>query len=399
MINRLRRKFVIVAMCSVLAVLAVVLSVVNVVNYINVADSADSVITVLAEGGGSFGDIHGKPVSPETPYETRYFTVVLDGEGKALAVNVEAIAAIGWKDAVTLAEELYAQGSEGGYYGNYRYGAAAKDLFTMYIFVDCTQKLTSFYNFLWASIAVGAASLALVLVLLIVFSGKVMKPFSESYAKQKRFITDASHEIKTPLTIIGADANVLEMQEGDNEWTADIKEQVKRLTSLTEELVFLARMDEESRTLNAVDFCLSDAVEETVQPFRAVALARGVELRCDISPRLTYCGDESMIRRLVSLLVDNALKYTDGDGIDIALQTSGNKLSFTVKNRASYLREEELGRLFDRFYSSDLSRNSETGGHGVGLSVAQAIAAAHKGKITARKEGEGVVFALSLPVN
>lgn len=397
MIKNLRRKFIAVAMCSVFAVLSAVMCIVNIISYANVVNNADSLMLMLKEGGGSFGvGLHGKPISPETPYETRYYTVLLGFEGEALAVNVDSIAAIDAQEAATFAQELYKKGKTLGFYGNYRYSGTETKTGIMYIFVDCTRELTSFRIFLWNSIAVSGGSLLLVFILLLIFSGKVMKPVAESYAKQKRFITDASHEIKTPLTIIGADTDVIEMKDGASEWTQDIKEQVSRLTSLTEKLVFLARMDEEGRTLNSTTFCISDAVEEAVQPFRAVSLSRGIELNAKVQPNITYCGDESMIRQMLCLLVDNALKYTDGDEVDVLLESSGNKILLTVKNQASYMQSRNLDLLFERFYRNDSSRSSETGGHGIGLSVVQTIVAAHKGKITAFKDGNIISFAVTL---
>ncbi len=396
MIKSLRRKFIIVAMCSVFAVLAVVMCMINVINYVNLVNNADDLVAMLTDGGGSFGGMHGKPISPETQYETRYYTVVLGADGKALAINVDAIAAIDAQEAASFAEELYAKEKTAGFYGNYRYRCTETKSGTMYIFVDCTRDLASFRNFLWNSIAVSAVSLLLVFFLLLIFSGRVIKPVAESYAKQKRFITDASHEIKTPLTIIGADTDVVEMKDGASEWTQDIKKQVARLTSLTEKLVFLARMDEEGRTLNETSFCISDAVEETIQLFYAVSMSRGVKLITNVQPNITYCGDESMIRQMISLLIDNALKYTDGDEVNVLLETSGSKILLTVKNRASYMQSGNLDVLFERFYRNDSSRNSETGGHGIGLSVVQTIVAAHKGKITAFKDGDTVTFSVAL---
>lgn len=402
MIKTLRRKFIIIAMGSVFAVLAIIIGVINVINYVNVVNTADGIVSVLQEGGGDFGGKEflpgaGNKFTSETPYETRFFTVIIGSNGSVGRVNISQIAAVGANDAAGYAEELYSKGRTSGFYGNYRYGTTGVGLGdTMYIFVDCTKELSSFNNFLLASIIVGFAGLMLVFGLVCVLSGRVMKPVAESYDKQKRFITDASHEIKTPLTIISADAEVLEMQDGGNEWTGNIKEQVARLTSLTEKLVFLARMDEDGRKINAIDFCISDAVEEAAQSFNAVALSRGIELKTHICRNLTYCGDEAMIRQVVCLLVDNALKYCDGDSVEVALEPSGNRLSLTVKNRASYMNGENPELLFERFYRSDRSRNSETGGSGVGLSVVQAIVNAHKGKISARKEGENAVFTVIL---
>lgn len=399
MLKGLRRKFIIVAMCSVFAVLVLLIGIINAVNYVNVVGNADAIVNVLKEGGGIFGKdwLLDKPLSPETPYETRFFTVLLNVRGEAEFANVDYIAAVSKHEAAGYAEELSAKGKTSGFYGNYRYGACGTELGgTMYIFVDCTKELTSFNSFLLASVVVGVVGFALVFALVFFFSEKVMKPVADSYAKQRRFITDASHEIKTPLTIIGADAEVLEMQDGENEWTASIKNEVKRLSSLTEKLVFLARMDEDGQELNAIDFSISDAVDETVRSFEAVALSRGLTLEWNVRKNLTYCGDEAMIRQMTSLLVDNAMKYSEeGGAVSVELQPAGNKLQLTVVNTAE-IKNGDLDILFERFYRSDSSRNSETGGHGIGLSVVRAIVNAHRGKISAKCEDKRVVFTVVL---
>ena len=414
MIKRLRKKFIILTTCSVLVVLVLIFGVINTVNYANVVQNADRIITVLQDSGGTFGGESGRPgeyepqngdfnarpqrpLSPETPFETRYFTVVLDDGGAAKNVNTEHVASVDRTLAAAYAVSLYESKKYTGFFDNYRYGAkTVNESDTMYVFVDCTKELTSFRTFMLASLAVGLSAFGAVFLLVFFLSGKVMKPIAESYAKQKRFITDASHEIKTPLTVIGADAEVLEMQGTSNEWTKSIKEQVKRLTSLTEKLVFLARMDEESQSLTATDFSLSDAVEESVKPFYAVAVANGLTLECDIQKNVSYCGDETLLRQLVSLLVDNALKYSDENGqIKVRLKATGGKIRLVVSNPAKDL-NGDLSVLFERFYRADSSRNSETGGHGVGLSVAKAIVGLHRGKITARGENETVVFTVTL---
>ena len=414
MIKRLRKKFIIIATCSVFAVLVLVVGIINIVNYANVVENGDHIVSLLKDGGGTFGgngegDEGGappegdagfkpqRPMSPETPFETRYFTVVIDHRGTVREVNTEQIASVNQAQAEKIALSLYKKKTDSGFYDNYRYGTATVyGSGTMYIFVDCTKELNGFNNFLWVSIVVGLSAFAAVFVSVFFLSGRVTKPIAESYEKQKRFITDASHEIKTPLTVIGAAAEVLEMQGTADEWTQSIKDQVKRLSSLTEKLVFLARMDEQSQTLNSTDFSISDVVEETVKPFSAVAVSRGLTLDSDIQKNISYCGDESLIRQLVSLLVDNALKYSDdGGNVRVGLKTSGGKIMLSVSN-PSKESDGDLSVLFERFYRNDKSRNSETGGHGIGLSVAQAIVTAHKGKISARGENGIVTFTVTL---
>lgn len=275
--------------------------------------------------------------------------------------------------------------------------------------------------------------LAVVFVMIYFFSGKILKPVSESYEKQKRFITDASHEIKTPLTIIDANTEVIEMMEGENEWTISTRKQVARLTSLTEKLVFLSRMDEEATKLEMLEFSLSDAILDTAEPFKAIARTKGKKLTIDVTDGILYTGDEKTIRQLVSILLDNAMKYsgcssvsfeksninkknlnktsqtqndcvtTTGDTapeIELTMRPSGKTRIITVWNTVDETANIKKGRqdmLFERFYRTDTSHNSKTGGFGIGLSAAYAIVKAHKGKITAEsKDGRSIKFTIVL---
>ena len=407
MIKKIRRKFILIAMCSVFAVLTLIIGIINVVNYVQVVNNADKLVDVILDGNGGFGgeDIPSggeterprPPMSPETPFETRYFGVELNNDGQVVSVNVDKIVAVSEDEAKEYAVKLNQRGSTSGFYGNYRYGVKSTVFGgKLYIFVDCTRELVGFNNFLWISIAVGISGYAVVFLLVYVLSEKILTPITESYSKQKQFITDASHDIKTPLTIISADAEVLEMQHGSNEWTASIKSEVKRLTALTEKLVFLARMDEDN-ALKITDFSMSEAVAEMVNSFEAVALSHETPLVCSIQDNISYCGDEVMIRQLVSLLIDNAIKYSETkEQIEVKLCEVFNKLQLTVKNKNNNLPDGSLDYLFERFVRTDASRNSETGGHGIGLSVTQSIVNAHKGKITAKKEKGYVYFVVTL---
>lgn len=399
MIKKLRIKFILVTMCSVFGVLALILGVINTVNYVKTTDAADGIVALIKEGGGKFeqSEKPSGPMSPEMPFRTRFFTVTIANDGSAVTVNTDKIASIDAEKATDIAQKLYKTNDYKGFYDDYRFGTAATDGGTMYVFVDCSQELDYFGDFLLVSISVGAAAFVVIFALVFFLSGKVMKPVAESYEKQRRFITDASHEIKTPLTVIGANTEVLEMKGTENEWTKSIKEQVKKLSSLTEELVFLSRMDEGNSPLNATDFSVSDAVEETVKPFRSIATAKGLAIESDIQKGIGYYGDESLLHRLVSVLMDNALKYSDDGGvISVKLKSAGGKVHLSVANPAKSLGEENLSLLFERFYRGDKSRNSAIGGHGIGLSVASAIAAAHKGKISACSKNGTVTFSAVL---
>ena len=223
---------------------------------------------------------------------------------------------------------------------------------------------------------------------------------AESYEKQKRFITDAGHEIKTPLTIIGADTDLLELDLGENEWLDDIKRQTKRLTGLTQDLIYLARMDEEQPQLQPIEFPLSDVAEELAQSFHNLAAAQSRQFTADIQPMLSFTGDEKAVRQLMSILLDNAVKYTPENGtITFTLKKDGRSIRLSVANdTAATMEKESLNRLFDRFYRTDQSRNSSTGGYGLGLSIARSIVSAHKGKIQAENSGgNDLTITVTLP--
>ena len=210
----------------------------------------------------------------------------------------------------------------------------------------------------------------------------------ESYEKQKRFITDAGHEIKTPVTIIDADAEVLAMDLGENEWLRDIQVQTKRLAALTKDLVFLSRMEEDRPQLEKIAFPFSDLVSETAQSFQGLAKAQNKTVQLSIQPMITLVGEEKSLRQLVSILLDNALKYSkEGGWIRLSLERQRKTVFLTVENSTDAPLPQRLEDLFERFYRGDSSRNSQTGGYGLGLSIAKAIVETHGGRIGASRDG------------
>ena len=208
------------------------------------------------------------------------------------------------------------------------------------------------------------------------------------------FIANVSHELKTPLAVINAANEVTEMETGETQWTRSIHTQTERLANLTEKLVMLSRMDEEGYAPNRAPFCISDAVKETAESFEAIARHKNREYTVNVAPGLRYDGDENAIRQLCGLLIDNAMKYSDEGGqIGVTLQKNGKHLELQVENTTPGIEKGDRSILFERFYRADASRNSATGGYGIGLSVAKAIVTAHKGKITAYSpDGKRILF-------
>lgn len=500
MLKKLRRKFIAIAMLSVSIVLIAIVGTINIANYMSTNEALDARLKLIAGNGGTFPDLleqknmgvegnktdsinngtstrkeppsgktdvqppedmnqadlkdnnlkdnnlkdnglkendlkrHG--ISPESQFDTRYFTVTINSNGEVENIDTSKIASVSSENAAQYAKKLWKSGKKGdgknGFSESFKYMTVGEGGSTMYIFLSCQRELSTIRTYVLASVGISVFGLGVVFVMIYFFSGKILKPVSESYEKQKRFITDASHEIKTPLTIIDANTEVIELIEGENEWTSSTRKQVERLTSLTEKLVFLSRMDEEATKLEMLEFSLSDAILDTAESFKTVARTKGKKLTIDVTDGILYTGDEKTIRQLVSILLDNAMKYsgcsnagfekgninktnlnkttqTQNDcvttinqapEIEISLKPSGKNRIITVWNTVDDTANIKKGRqdmLFERFYRTDTSHNSKTGGFGIGLSAAYAIVKAHKGKITAEsKDGRSIKFTIVL---
>ena len=392
MIQKLRVRFVILAMSTLLTVLLVLVGGINIANYTGIVSEADRLLSPDNLGrmektiGGKADIGFNGPLAQERHNYARFFSVTLAADGTILDVQIPVFSFVEREEAIALAEKVCAQPSDNGFQSVYRYSRQSSGDDTITIrFLDCGRELGSFQRFLLVSLILSALGVLVLFGIVVYFSGRIVRPFAESYEKQKQFITDAGHEIKTPLTIIQADADVLEMDLGENEWLADIQNNVRRLTDLTNDLVSLARMEEGGTPLELVEIPISDVVVETAQSFRALAQAQNKELIIRAEPMLSMDADEKAIAKLVGILMDNALKYApEGTAIILCLEKQGKQLRLWVENVSAVpLPEGNLNRLFERFYRTDPSRNSQTGGHGIGLSIASAIASAHNGQIHA----------------
>lgn len=452
MIRKLRKKLIAVSMVSLCIVLFCIFGFVGVLNYQKITDDADHTLSILADNNGTFPAPKENPSttdqtkvdseqtsagtsdttdasekqntvpdtppgtsnqpdtkqlsrspkdSPELPFESRYFSVLLNSEDNSVvSVDTGRIAAVDDDTAISYATKVITGRTSSGFLHQYRYTTFTGDTGTRVIFLDCQRNLSTFYTFIATSVGVCLIGLLLVLLLMFLLSGYIIRPFIENHEKQKQFITDAGHELKTPLTIISADAEILAMDYGESEWLTDIQEQTRHLTSLTNNLITLSRMEEERTRLQMIDFPFSDVVEETAQSFQAIARTQHKTFELSIQPMISLCGDEKSLTQLVSILLDNAMKYSSPEGqISLCLEKSGNNVKLTVYNTAESVDREQLSHLFDRFYRMDSSRNSRTGGYGLGLSIAAAVVETHKGKITAAsKDGHSLLITVLLPI-
>lgn len=408
MIKRLKVKFILLTMVTLFLLLAFIVSGMNILNYNSITQDADALLAILSENQGAFPEFKFLPpgkfperMTPETPYESRYFSILLNTSNSVIQINTSKIAAVDSDTAVSYAQKALHSRSGKGFIENYRYHIHADPGTIRITFLDCSRTLTAFRHFLFASIMMACFGYAGVFLAIFFFCGRIIRPIAESYEKQKRFITDAGHEIKTPLTIINADADVLEMDLGENEWIGDIRLQTKRLTSLTNELVYLSRMEESETPLHLTPIPFSEIVRETAHSFQSLAQTQEKDFRCNIQPLLSIEGEEKSIRQLVSILLDNALKYSpNGSIVTIDACQRGRSIQMEVFNAtATPIEKDKLNLIFDRFYRLDSSRSTQTGGYGIGLSLAKAIVNAHNGKINVTtKDGHSLRIQVQFPL-
>lgn len=398
MIYRLQRRFILICTVSVLSVVALVFGLIVALNISSLNQNMDMLADQVSEGGGrfpgSFNDNFlpdklppmNNPsfdiLNPETPFSTRHFTVVFDRSGAVIRTFTESIYAIDATQAIEYAETVLSDSHTKGWISSYRYKVFSWEFGVGVVFVDGSMQRSATMQ----SMAIAGITLlvcaVLVLALILLLSKRAVKPIAESYEKQKQFITDANHELKTPLTLILANLDIAESELGQNEWLDDIRSEGHRMTELVNQLVALSRMDEENHTLALSDVALGEMIADIVSEFEPLAESRGKTICADIDTAIHFHGDEALLRRLTGILMDNAIKYCDHGGqISVALHHSRH-IVLTVENTYAAVDELELHRLFDRFYRADKARTFN-GGYGIGLSLAKAIAQKHKGEITA----------------
>lgn len=414
MIKKLKKRFILLALAVVAAVILVIVVGIDVANYLDMRADADDTIAFLEienampspfappqgdmpDAGAKNADKYGekpKDLPGETAFSARYFTVETDVNGQVTHYDLGRIAFV---DASDIADIIEKASGERGFVGNYRYLRRETESGYHYFFLDCEKEIDACRTFIVSSAIITSIGLAVIAILIILLSARVLAPVEESYKKQKQFITDAGHELKTPLTVIGANAELLELEIGEgNEWLESIKGQVDRLSKLTKELVFLSRMDEVGNDVPKASFSLKSALEDTAGGFKEAALVAGKEITLDLAD-VTANGNEEMLRRAVSLLLDNAIKYSEEKEIKLILRREGKQVILETRNAAS-MEKGAHPELFERFYRPDSSRNTATGGHGVGLSVVRSVAEAHGGEASCESDGRELVFRLTMPI-
>ena len=397
MTRTLQKKFVVTAMAAISILLLLLLGAINVANFIMVGNQIDRNLQMIAarETGGEAAppreDIPPRRFlePPKNAYDTvlssNYFVVRYDPNGNITEIDVSRTSTVSEDDARERAALAYVRGRESGRDGRFRYLLQTSPAGSAVIFLDTSGERFSYLRVLLLSVGVGAVCWGLMLALVMFLSRRAIRPMEENIQRQKQFVTNAGHEIKTPLAIIQSNAEALELYQGESKWSRNIKEQTQRLDGLMKNLLTLARMDEGARVTRPEEVPLSQMVEERAADFLQPMEDRSITLERAIQPDLTIRADRAQMEQLLSTLLDNSVKYTDeGGAVWVRLNREGRHLRLSVENTCPALPNVPPEKLFDRFYRGNSARTQKSGGYGIGLAVARSLVQANGGSLRAR---------------
>lgn len=399
MIYSLRKKFIKISMLSVSIVFLAIYIVIGYINVSQMNERTDAFTDIISENNGRFpkwDKIPGKPgdrremrgfMTPDSGASTRFFMVWFDHEGEIVGVNMDFISSVTKEEAKEFAKKAVKEEKERGWISYYRYKAYDTERGKSIVFVDghMTRSMTMDFMLILGVVFIG--SILGILALIVLFSKRAVKPIAESYEKQKQFITDANHELKTPLTLILTNLDILEAECGKNEWVEDMRVEGMRMTELVNRLVSLSKMDEEQTVPDTTAFCVSNVLTGLLEEFQSFSEVCGIQLAWEIMPDIDYVGDEQAITQLFSILMDNALKYCDENGQIFVSLKKRRYIEIRIENSFKEVKNTKLDKLFDRFYREDQARTAGES-FGIGLSIAKAIVEKHKGEIRAYKAAE-----------
>ena len=406
MIRGIRRRFMRIAISVLALAMVLVAVIINGANWVNVRSELYETLGFLEEmqaqkgamGPGPRGDLPTRRGNPSRHLrnmanESRFFSVTVGDDGSCALGDTTHVSEEDADSLVELATRALAGGRTSGFWGDYLFRVNGQSGERVALFLNCETKLTRVRLLALISAVACAGCVLLAWLLVGLFSSRAIRPLVESAIQQKQFITDAGHELKTPLTVISANMDVLTLETGENEWIRSTQKQVANLRGLVGELIYLSRLDEEDAKLQKTEVDLSKLVAESAEPFVGMAEFAGKTLNVDVEDGVHMTGDGAMLGRLVSILCDNAVKYApEGDTIAVILARSRKGIMLITDNAVLQpMSDETLRHLFDRFYRADASRSRESGGYGIGLSVARAITEKHGGSIRVRQTPEGRV--------
>lgn len=402
MLKKIRWRFIMFAMIAFFAVIFSLSCFVNIWNYKSTTAGQDDILESLyAASKEGIPEDSVPPIenidkySKEVPYMIRFFSIEYDQEGNTNLYQ-DYIASLSNDDALQYGETIKESNNTKGYYKGYRYLKKIDGSETIILFLNSEREIQMMKTLLIISIIIATISLIVVFLLVTFFSKYAIAPYMKNIEAQKQFITNASHELKTPLTSISTSADVLNMEYENNEWIQNIQSQSNKLSKLINNLVTLSRLEEEKPFMNKTMFSISDALWEISEPFISLYKANGKTLKQSIEENLTYEGDKQSFQQCISILLDNANKYSPiNDEIILIAHKKGKKIQISTENTCKE-KIDDLDKLFDRFYRNDISHSNTISGNGVGLSIAKATIEKLNGKIYAKQCEDKLKFIIEL---
>ena len=396
MTDKLRWRFVLVAMVAIATVMVIVLSSINMANIYKTNKNSDELLSIISDNDGRIPfDEHKIPddrppkkpeLGPEGRYLNRYFTVRISESDSIISVDNTNIAADVSNIAIGYVNQILEDGQSKGTIDNYRYSLSTKNGTSLIVFLDISKEQHINKSFLTVSLIVLFISLLIVFLLLVVLSKKAIQPFVDNLNRQKEFISNASHEIKTPLAILSANNEVLELISGESKWTISNHNQIRRLKYLIEQMLMLSTLEEKIDNLVFQEIDLSKILIDAMTEFSTIYT--NIKVKTSIQENVFILADKGSIVQLVNIILDNAFKYVTDDG-NIFIELSQNKDAIlSVSNSCELINKEDLNKIFDRFYRLDEARTRQKGGNGMGLSIAKAIVDKHNAKISAETDDD-----------
>ena len=312
-------------------------------------------------------------------------------------IDISRISSVDPVQAASYAADVIREPGTEGSIDSFRYIKRLQGEETQVIFLSVENQWSMIFDVLLVSIGVGLMAWLIMLFIVVQLSRRAIRPIAESIEKQKQFVTDAGHEIKTPLAIIMANTDALELHTGETKWSRNIRAQTVRLSGLMQNLLTLSRADEGLLMPEMTEVDVSALLDEALYPFIEAAALKGVVIESDILTNVTVQGSEDHLARLFSILLDNAVKYVQKDGkISVTLDRRDTTMRMKISNSCDQKPAEDLDRLFDRFYRGDAARTHKGGGYGIGLSAARAIVLVHKGEIRASYAHDTMTFTVEI---
>lgn len=402
-INKLRRKFIMISMHTFTIVMLLISGVIYLFNLHAMRKEAFSVTGEIIENGGELpvpsGGVVGHQTSMDNWYATRYFSIIYDKNGKVQDVIISHISAVGEEEAREFGRKTLEQYFTFGSIEKYYYRVAElEDGGKIIVFLDFSRQLKIIGRILNIALLLVTSGLVVAAFVVRILSFRLVRPEVRAAEQQKAFITNASHELKTPLAVIRANTEVETMLNGENEWNQSTMRQVDRMTGLIQNLVMIARAEENAKNSERREINVTAITRETVQTFRAVAEQEKLKLENKVRDGLVMKADESQIRQLLTLLIDNAIKYCDKNGsILVSAERRGKTIRLQVSNSYENGKNVDCSRFFDRFYREDTAHTQEDkGGFGIGLSIAESLVRQYKGTIDATWNNGVISFVCQL---